>query len=105
MKIILALLIFSFFQLVYQAQADELLSGQQIAENIVKQDEGVSRFSNMKMILKNKRGKTRKRVVRTYRKYFEEPSKLHSSKIKCPFCHFAVGKDSRFCRMCGTYPI
>jgi len=40
-----------------------------------------------------------------YRKYFDEPSKLHSSKIKCPFCHFAVGQDSRFCRMCGTYPI
>lgn len=40
-----------------------------------------------------------------YRKYFEEPSKLHSSNDKCPYCQFKVGFDSRFCRMCGAFPI
>ena len=40
-----------------------------------------------------------------YRKYFDEPSKLHSSDDKCPYCQFSVGFDSRFCRMCGAFPI
>lgn len=40
-----------------------------------------------------------------YRKYFKEPSKLHSSNDKCPYCQFKVGFDSRFCRMCGAFPI
>ena len=40
-----------------------------------------------------------------YRKYYDKPSKLHSSKIECPFCHYSVEQDSKFCRMCGTYPI
>lgn len=40
-----------------------------------------------------------------YRKYNDAPSKLHSSKNKCSFCHFAVEQDSKFCRMCGTFPI
>lgn len=41
----------------------------------------------------------------TYRKYFDEPSKLHTSDDKCPYCQFNVGFDSRFCRMCGAFPI
>jgi len=40
-----------------------------------------------------------------YRKHFDEPSKLHSSDDKCPYCQFSVGFDSRFCRMCGAFPI
>lgn len=40
-----------------------------------------------------------------YRKYFDVPSKLHSSDDKCPYCQFSVGFDSRFCRMCGAFPI
>ena len=40
-----------------------------------------------------------------YRKYFDEPSKLHTSDDKCPYCQFNVEFDSRFCRMCGAFPI
>ena len=40
-----------------------------------------------------------------YRKFYDEPSKLHSSDDKCPYCQFKVGFDSRFCRMCGAFPI
>jgi asparagine synthase (glutamine-hydrolysing) len=40
-----------------------------------------------------------------YRKYFEPPAKLHSSKIKCPKCQFEVLANSKFCRMCGSFPI
>ncbi|KKM73555.1 hypothetical protein LCGC14_1409340, partial [marine sediment metagenome] len=40
-----------------------------------------------------------------YRKYFDEPSKLPSSDNKCPYCQFSVGFDSRFCKMCGAFPI
>lgn len=41
----------------------------------------------------------------TYRKFFEEPSKLHQSELKCPYCKFQIKKDSKFCRMCGAFPI
>lgn len=41
----------------------------------------------------------------TYRKYFEPPEKLHSSKITCPKCQFEVLANSKFCRMCGSFPI
>lgn len=40
-----------------------------------------------------------------YKKYFDEPLKLHSSDDKCPYCQYSVGFDSRFCRMCGAFPI
>lgn len=40
-----------------------------------------------------------------YRKYFEPPFKLHLSKNKCPNCKFEVKVGSRFCRMCGSFPI
>lgn len=40
-----------------------------------------------------------------YRKYFEPPYKLHSSNNKCPNCQFEVKSDSKFCRMCGSFPI
>jgi asparagine synthase (glutamine-hydrolysing) len=40
-----------------------------------------------------------------YRKYFEPPFKLHSSNAKCPNCQFEVKPDSKFCRMCGSFPI
>ncbi len=40
-----------------------------------------------------------------YRKYFDEPLKLHSSDDRCPYCQYSVGFDSRFCRMCGAFPI
>jgi asparagine synthase (glutamine-hydrolysing) len=40
-----------------------------------------------------------------YRKYFEPPFKLHSSNTKCPNCQFEVKPDSKFCRMCGSFPI
>ena len=40
-----------------------------------------------------------------YRKYFDVPSSLHSSKSKCPRCQYKIELDSKFCRMCGAFPI
>lgn len=40
-----------------------------------------------------------------YRKYFESPEKLHNSKNKCPNCQFEVKESSKFCQMCGSFPI
>jgi len=40
-----------------------------------------------------------------YRKYFEPPYKLHSSNTKCPNCQFKVISGSKFCIMCGSFPI
>ena len=40
-----------------------------------------------------------------YRKYFEPPENLHNSKNKCPNCQFEVKQNSKFCRMCGSFPI
>jgi len=40
-----------------------------------------------------------------YRKYFDKPSNLHSSKSKCPNCKYKIELDSKFCRMCGAFPI
>jgi asparagine synthase (glutamine-hydrolysing) len=40
-----------------------------------------------------------------YRKYFEPPKNLHDSKAKCPHCHYEVKQSSRFCQMCGSFPI
>ena len=40
-----------------------------------------------------------------YRKYYDKPSRLHSSEIKCPYCQFKIKEDSKFCRMCGAFPI
>jgi len=40
-----------------------------------------------------------------YRKYFDPPYKLHSSNTKCPNCQFEVKSDSKFCKMCGSFPI
>jgi len=40
-----------------------------------------------------------------YKKYFKLPITLHSSERACPFCHYKIDLNSKFCRMCGTYPI
>jgi len=40
-----------------------------------------------------------------YRKYYDSPKKLHSSNNKCPNCKYSVNSDSKFCQMCGSYPI
>jgi len=40
-----------------------------------------------------------------YRKFYDKPSKENRSEIKCPYCKFQVKKDSKFCRMCGAFPI
>jgi asparagine synthase (glutamine-hydrolysing) len=40
-----------------------------------------------------------------YRKYFDAPFKLHTSKNKCPKCEYEVKIGTKFCRMCGSYPI
>ncbi|MFB5630080.1 MAG: asparagine synthase-related protein [Nitrosopumilaceae archaeon] len=40
-----------------------------------------------------------------YRKYNEPPEKLHSSKNKCPYCRYEIKQGSKFCRMCGSFPI
>ena len=40
-----------------------------------------------------------------YRKHFDVPSNLHTESSKCPYCQYFVKKDSKFCRMCGSFPI
>ena len=40
-----------------------------------------------------------------YSKYFDIPSDLHSSKSKCPNCQYKIELGSKFCRMCGAFPI
>ena len=40
-----------------------------------------------------------------YRKYFDIPSDLHSSKSKCPNCQYKIELGSKFCRMGGAFPI
>jgi len=40
-----------------------------------------------------------------YRKHFEPPKNLHYSVDKCPHCHYEVKQSSKFCRMCGSFPI
>ncbi len=40
-----------------------------------------------------------------YRKYFDAPINLHSSEFKCPNCMYKIKPDSKFCRMCGSFPI
>jgi asparagine synthase (glutamine-hydrolysing) len=40
-----------------------------------------------------------------YRKYFDIPSNLGASDIRCPNCNYALRQKSHFCRMCGSYPI
>jgi asparagine synthase (glutamine-hydrolysing) len=39
-----------------------------------------------------------------YRKYYELETSDKTDK-RCPDCHYAVQADSRFCRMCGRYPL
>jgi len=78
MKPMIVFLITTFLPLVHQTLADDLLSGQEIAENIANRNEGVNRFAYMKMILKNKRGSVRERTVRTYRKYFGDEKRTVS---------------------------
>lgn len=40
-----------------------------------------------------------------YREFYDKPSKENHSEIKCPYCKFQVKNDSKFCRMCGAFPI
>ena len=40
-----------------------------------------------------------------YQKHFDAPYKLHSSSNKCPNCKFSVKPNTKFCRMCGSFPI
>ena len=40
-----------------------------------------------------------------FRKYFDAPSSLHKSSSVCPFCKYLVEENSKFCRMCGAFPI
>ncbi len=41
----------------------------------------------------------------TYRKYYDIPSKLHTAKHMCPYCKHMISEYSKFCRMCGAFPI
>ena len=40
-----------------------------------------------------------------YRKYYAPPYTLHTLPQKCPFCQYNIEKNSKFCRMCGSYPV
>jgi asparagine synthase (glutamine-hydrolysing) len=39
-----------------------------------------------------------------YRRYYE-PDISDRPGIKCPDCHYVIDSDSRFCRMCGRFPL
>lgn len=41
----------------------------------------------------------------SYRKYYEPPYLLVTSKSRCPDCQAPVKVGSHFCRMCGSFPI
>ena len=41
----------------------------------------------------------------SFRKHFDIPSKQHSSMNKCPRCQYKIEHNSKFCRMCGAFPI
>ena len=41
----------------------------------------------------------------TYRKYYDTPAKLHTSDSICPYCKYIIEQDSKFCRMCGAFPL
>jgi asparagine synthase (glutamine-hydrolysing) len=53
----------------------------------------------------NLRTKESLHYYEVYRKYFGPPEKLHDSKNKCPNCQYEVKQSSKFCRMCGSFPI
>lgn len=40
-----------------------------------------------------------------YRKYFDPPEKLNDSNTMCPYCKYKIKQSSKFCRMCGSFPI
>ncbi|MGQ0377187.1 MAG: asparagine synthase-related protein [Nitrososphaerota archaeon] len=40
-----------------------------------------------------------------YRKYYEPPHTLHVLPRKCSFCQYSIDENSKFCRMCGSYPV
>ena len=40
-----------------------------------------------------------------FKNYFKAPSELHDSSNVCPFCKYSVKENSKFCRMCGAFPI
>jgi asparagine synthase (glutamine-hydrolysing) len=39
-----------------------------------------------------------------YRKHYDMPF-VDDSSTKCPDCHHAIDNNSKFCRMCGRFPI
>ena len=41
----------------------------------------------------------------TFRKYYDIPAKLHTSDFKCPYCKYMIEQDSKFCSMCGAFPL
>ena len=43
--------------------------------------------------------------MNTFRKYYDIPAKLHTSDFKCPYCKYMIEQDSKFCRMCGAFPL
>lgn len=40
-----------------------------------------------------------------FKKYYSIPSKLNKVQTKCPFCNYQTEKKTKFCRMCGSFPI
>lgn len=68
------------------------------------------RFEEKKKEIKEKEGVTiRSKESLQYYEFFrsnhDPPSKLQDSSLKCPYCLFKVEKNSKFCRMCGAFPI
>ena len=70
MKYLMSLVVFLIVSYSLMASAANLPSGDEIAENINARDEGVAVSRNVLMEMTDKRGKTRKRNTRSFRKYY-----------------------------------
>lgn len=40
-----------------------------------------------------------------YRKYYDPPASLYTTKPRCPECQNVIKAGTHFCRMCGSFPI
>ena len=70
MKVIMTLLVTSYITMANLVMANTLPSGDEIARHINARDEGIAVSRNVLMEMTDKRGKTRQRDTRGFRKYY-----------------------------------
>jgi len=62
--------------------------------------ENIQKSDNVKL-----RTKESLHYYEIFRKYNDAPTKQPADEKNCPNCNFSVEPNSKFCRMCGSYPI